>query len=285
MSNVAKLKKKAAELEQKKQFDKALAVYVQFLEAARRDARRRRRRRCTTASATCYCAQGNVADAVDYYEQAVDLYADARLPQQRHRALQQDPAAIAGPRLDLLQARQDQRAEGLQERREEELPRVRRPDAEGREDRRGVPRAEGIRRSLSRSGRHPADARRAADARRIARARRSSSCRCSTTATIPKAARPRRARRSIACTRSTRAWSRAVRRPLARRKRAGSFSSMWVARRRSRVPSTKTEKRPWRSRPGVRYAGARPAAAGIRGASRPRRDYSYHADRRFGGSA
>ena len=32
MSNVAKLKKKAIELEQKKQFDKALAVYVQILD-------------------------------------------------------------------------------------------------------------------------------------------------------------------------------------------------------------------------------------------------------------
>ena len=32
MSNVAKLKKQAAELEQKKQFDKALAVYVKLLD-------------------------------------------------------------------------------------------------------------------------------------------------------------------------------------------------------------------------------------------------------------
>ena len=32
MSNVAKLKKKAADFEQKKQFDKALAIYVQVLQ-------------------------------------------------------------------------------------------------------------------------------------------------------------------------------------------------------------------------------------------------------------
>ena len=32
MSNAAKLKKKAVELEQKKQFDKALALYIQFLD-------------------------------------------------------------------------------------------------------------------------------------------------------------------------------------------------------------------------------------------------------------
>ena len=32
MSNVAKLKKQAAEFEQKRQFDKALAVYVKLLE-------------------------------------------------------------------------------------------------------------------------------------------------------------------------------------------------------------------------------------------------------------
>ena len=38
MSNVAKLKKKAAELEQKKQFDKALAVYVELLEQIGDDA-------------------------------------------------------------------------------------------------------------------------------------------------------------------------------------------------------------------------------------------------------
>ena len=34
MSNIAKLKKKALELEQKKQFDKALALYVQIVESS-----------------------------------------------------------------------------------------------------------------------------------------------------------------------------------------------------------------------------------------------------------
>jgi tetratricopeptide (TPR) repeat protein len=75
MRDVAKLKKKAAELELKKQFDKALGVYVEILDSF-------------TGSdedvdvslfnrvGDLYLKQGNVADAVDYYEQAVDRYAD-----------------------------------------------------------------------------------------------------------------------------------------------------------------------------------------------------------------
>ena len=75
MPDVAKLKKKAAELELKKQFDKALAVYVEILdsyEGSRDD-----------VDVTLYnrvgdihLKQGNVADAVDYYEKAVDHYVD-----------------------------------------------------------------------------------------------------------------------------------------------------------------------------------------------------------------
>src|SRR5262249_21638025 len=75
-----------------------------------------------------------------------------RLPQQRDRALQPCAATGSGPGIDLLQAREDQRDEGLQERCEEELSRVRRPHAEGGADRRSVPRAEGVRRSLPGSG-------------------------------------------------------------------------------------------------------------------------------------
>jgi len=75
MSNVAKLKKKAAELEQKKQFDKALAVYVDLLEqlSGQED----------DADVALYnrvgdlmVRQGDVAQAVEYYEKAVDLYAE-----------------------------------------------------------------------------------------------------------------------------------------------------------------------------------------------------------------
>jgi tetratricopeptide (TPR) repeat protein len=75
MSNVAKLKKQAAELELKKQFDKALAVYVKLLESfdqypGELDVALFNR------VGDLMLRQGNVADAVDYYEQAVDRYAD-----------------------------------------------------------------------------------------------------------------------------------------------------------------------------------------------------------------
>ena len=77
MSNLAKLKKKAAEFEQKKQFDKALALYVQILDegAARGD---------DEIDVALYnrvgdlmFRQGNVPEALTYYEKAVDEYADS----------------------------------------------------------------------------------------------------------------------------------------------------------------------------------------------------------------
>ena len=75
MSNVAKLKKKAIEFEQKKQFDKALALYVQILdESDGKD---------DEADVALYnrvgdlmLRHGNVAEALNYYEKAVDLYAE-----------------------------------------------------------------------------------------------------------------------------------------------------------------------------------------------------------------
>ena len=75
MSNVAKLKKQAAEFEQKKQFDKALAVYIKLLESFDQypdeiDVALFNR------VGDLMLRQGNVADAVDYYEQAIDRYAD-----------------------------------------------------------------------------------------------------------------------------------------------------------------------------------------------------------------
>src|SRR5689334_22306882 len=76
MPDVAKLKKKAAELELKKQFDKALAVYVEILQSYDKsddeiDVGLYNR------VGDIYLKQGNVADALDYYEQAVDKYADS----------------------------------------------------------------------------------------------------------------------------------------------------------------------------------------------------------------
>jgi tetratricopeptide (TPR) repeat protein len=76
MSNAAKLKKKAAEFEQKKQFDKALQIYIQILdESAGED---------EEADVALYnrvgdllMRQGSTGDAVDYYEKAVDLYAES----------------------------------------------------------------------------------------------------------------------------------------------------------------------------------------------------------------
>ena len=75
MSNVAKLKKKAAELEQKKQFDKALAVYVDLLgqlSGQEEDADVALYNRV----GDLMIRQGDVAQAVEYYEKAVDLYAE-----------------------------------------------------------------------------------------------------------------------------------------------------------------------------------------------------------------
>jgi tetratricopeptide (TPR) repeat protein len=73
-ANVDKLKKKAAEFEQKKQFDKALEVYLQIISYAEDKDER---------DVTVYNRVGdlylrlNKADqAVNYYEQAVDLYTD-----------------------------------------------------------------------------------------------------------------------------------------------------------------------------------------------------------------
>ena len=75
MPDVAKLKKKAAEFELKKQFDKALAVYVEILDGID-DSDDEVDVALFNRVGDLYLKQGNVADAVDYYEQAVDRYAD-----------------------------------------------------------------------------------------------------------------------------------------------------------------------------------------------------------------
>jgi tetratricopeptide (TPR) repeat protein len=75
MPDVAKLKKKAAELELKKQFDKALAVYVEILDSYEGSAEEVDVALFNRVG-DIYLKQGNVADAVDYYEKAVDHYID-----------------------------------------------------------------------------------------------------------------------------------------------------------------------------------------------------------------
>ena len=67
MSNVAKLKKQAAELEAKKQFDKALAVYVKLLDSFDEHAEELDVSLFNRVG-DLMLRQGNVADAVDYYE-------------------------------------------------------------------------------------------------------------------------------------------------------------------------------------------------------------------------
>jgi tetratricopeptide (TPR) repeat protein len=76
MSNALKLKKKAAEFEQKKQFDKALQIYIQILDESTGED--------DEADVALYnrvgdllMRQGSVGDAVNYYEKAVDLYAES----------------------------------------------------------------------------------------------------------------------------------------------------------------------------------------------------------------
>jgi tetratricopeptide (TPR) repeat protein len=75
VSNLAKLKKQAAEFEQKRQFDKALAKYQQVLDEMVGD--------FSEADVALYnrvgdllLRQGNISEAVIHYERAVDLYAD-----------------------------------------------------------------------------------------------------------------------------------------------------------------------------------------------------------------
>ena len=75
MPDVAKLKKKAAELELKKQFDKALAVYVEILDSYE-GSREEVDVTLYNRVGDIHLKQGNVADAVEYYEKAVDHYVD-----------------------------------------------------------------------------------------------------------------------------------------------------------------------------------------------------------------
>src|SRR5687768_2407797 len=74
MSNVEKLKKKAAEFEQKKQFDRALEVYLQIIGQA--EGQDDRDVTVYNRVGDLYLRLNKTDQAVNYYEQAVDLYTE-----------------------------------------------------------------------------------------------------------------------------------------------------------------------------------------------------------------
>jgi tetratricopeptide (TPR) repeat protein len=74
MSNVEKLKKKAAEFEQKKQFDRALEVYLQII--GQSEGQDDRDVTVYNRVGDLYLRLNKTDQAVNYYEQAVDLYTD-----------------------------------------------------------------------------------------------------------------------------------------------------------------------------------------------------------------
>ena len=76
MSNVEKLKKKAAEFEQKKQFDKALEVYLQIIGHAEEQANEEKDVTVYNRVGDLYLRLNKTDQAVNYYEQAVDLYTE-----------------------------------------------------------------------------------------------------------------------------------------------------------------------------------------------------------------
>ncbi len=73
--SIAQLKKKAADFEAKKQFDKAIQVYVQILNGLGTNVEEVDLALFNRVG-DLLLRQGNVADALDYYERAVDRYAD-----------------------------------------------------------------------------------------------------------------------------------------------------------------------------------------------------------------
>ena len=75
MSNIAKLKKKAAELEGAKKYDKALEVYEQVLNTAR-GADEERDVALYNRVGDLHYRLGNNESAINYYEQAADYYAE-----------------------------------------------------------------------------------------------------------------------------------------------------------------------------------------------------------------
>jgi tetratricopeptide (TPR) repeat protein len=74
MSNVEKLKKKAAEFEQKKQFDRALEVYLQIIGST--EDKDDKDVTVYNRVGDLYLRVNKTDQAVNYYEQAVDLYTE-----------------------------------------------------------------------------------------------------------------------------------------------------------------------------------------------------------------
>src|SRR5437868_9380690 len=74
MSNVEKLRKKAAEFEQKKQFDRALEVYLQII--GQTEGQEDRDVTVYNRVGDLYLRLNKTDQAVNYYEQAVDLYTE-----------------------------------------------------------------------------------------------------------------------------------------------------------------------------------------------------------------
>ncbi|HEY4954284.1 MAG TPA: tetratricopeptide repeat protein [Gemmatimonadaceae bacterium] len=75
MSNIDKLKKKAAEFEQKKQYEKALELYQQVLDFSRTSDEERDVPLYNRVG-DLHFRLGNSEEAISYYEKAVDLYAE-----------------------------------------------------------------------------------------------------------------------------------------------------------------------------------------------------------------
>jgi len=75
MSNLDKLKKKAAEFEQKKQYEKALELYRQVLDFSRTSDEERDVPLYNRVG-DLHFRLGNSEEAINYYEKAVDLYAE-----------------------------------------------------------------------------------------------------------------------------------------------------------------------------------------------------------------
>jgi len=75
MSNIAKLKKKAAEFETRKNFDKALEIYEQVL-TTKHAGDEERDVALYNRVGDLHYRIGNTEQALSYYEQAADLYAE-----------------------------------------------------------------------------------------------------------------------------------------------------------------------------------------------------------------
>jgi tetratricopeptide (TPR) repeat protein len=75
LANLTKLKRKAADLEQKKQFEKALTLYIQIIDEAGRDLDDADLQLFNRVGDLLLRA-GNASESLAYYEKAVDMYAE-----------------------------------------------------------------------------------------------------------------------------------------------------------------------------------------------------------------